>query len=399
MTEAHGYLKGLLSNLRILREKARLSEAELEERLSLGPGWIRRFEEGETTPSIGMLLAILHLTGATLADLLSGLPRSAGASQVEHQVFAEPRGEDLLVHFHYADFDASYLLGDATIAEFDSVMKRLRDGLARLSNADNATCEAIKTDAVATCFLKAVSTWPRANPSDLWWFIVYRAYCDPYNHPARFARLDFTQSWKRTGGWALEEILVRHYSPFLERHGVRLFIPDGATKKRIVSRLQLKGRVEADKIDVTLTGNHQGKERFFGVVHVKASFAERRTDDVPMSGSLARAGFTSPLWTMDCKSMPSATPANRGELGTPRGSRRSAKRKDIEDEGYFTGCFSYNKNTIETTRKKPPERRVYVCDFRDPDDAFSRFILKRWQDVLSPIGDKTPRVELLPIVD
>ena len=25
------------------------------------------------------------------------------------------------------------------------------------------------------------------------------------------------------------------------------------------------------------------------------------------------------------------------------------------------------------------ERRVYVCDFNNPDDAFSRFILTQWQ--------------------
>lgn len=66
MTEAHGYLKQLLANLKALREKAGLSEAALEEKLILGPGWVRRFEQGETIPSIDMLLAILHETGANL---------------------------------------------------------------------------------------------------------------------------------------------------------------------------------------------------------------------------------------------------------------------------------------------------------------------------------------------
>jgi len=27
----------------------------------------------------------------------------------------------------------------------------------------------------------------------------------------------------------------------------------------------------------------------------------------------------------------------------------------------------------------PAERRVHVCDFSNPDDAFSRFILERWR--------------------
>ena len=153
-------------------------------------------------------------------------------------------------------------------------------------------------------------------------------------------------------------------------------IADGTTKQRLVTRLDVGDRIEADKIDVVLTGGQD--ERFFGVVHVKASFAERRTDDVPMSTALTRAGYTSPLWTMDCKSMPATVPRNRGELGEAQG-RRSAKRRDIEDEGYFTGCFSYNRNTRPSVGNLAPERRVYTCKFKDPDDAFSRFILERWR--------------------
>ena len=377
MTRVDGYLKHLLRNLRVLRERAKLSPGELEERLILGPGWITRFEDGETVPSINMLLAILHETGASLSELLADLPDRPEAVETERLIFAEQVDSDIVIHFQYANFDATYMLENATVDEFEMVIKTLRDGLARLANVNNVDVEkAIKSDSVARAFLKAVEIWPEANPSDLWWFIIYRAYCDPFNHPAQFARLDFTQSWKRTGGWALEEVLVRHYRPFLRYHGVNLFIADGATKQALVAQLDVGDRLEADKIDVVLTGGEA--ERFFGVVHVKASFAERRTDDVPMSTALKRAGYTSPFWTMDCKSTPAARPTNRGELGGIRG-QRSAKRRDIEDEGYFTGCFSYNRNIRPSAGNLAPERRVYVCDFRNPDDAFSRFILERWQ--------------------
>lgn len=379
MTVAHGYLKQFLGKLRQLREKANLSESELEERLILGPGWIRRFEEGETIPSIDMLLAMLYQTGARLEDLLNGLPERPEAAEIERLIFAEREEKGIVIRFRYANFDASYVLQGATVEQFEEVIKTLRDGLALSAFADEAQSEAIKSDAVSDGFLKAVRVWPHANPSDLWWFVIYRAYCDPYNHPASFARLDFTQSWKRTGGWALEEILVRHYGPFLKQHGINLFIATVAKKREIVGGLKVGDRIEADKIDVVLTGDRKKGEKFFGVVHVKASFAERRTDDVPMSTALVRGGFTSPLWTMDCKSMPGVAPVNRGELGDADGGRRSAKRKDIEDEGYFTGCFSYNKNTIPSNGKIPAERRIYVCDFRNPDDEFSQFIVRRWR--------------------
>jgi len=219
MTEVDGYLKHLLCNLRTLRENAGLSTDDLEDRLILGPGWVTRFEAGKIVPSINMLLAILHETGSTLADLLEDLPPYLEAVEVERFIFAEQAGADIVIHFRYAKFDASYTLENATVNEFEAVTKTLRDGLARLAGIEVGLVEAIKTDSVARAFLKAVAVWPDANPSDLWWFVIYRAYCDPFNHPAQFARMDFTQSWKRTGGWALEEVLVRYYGPFLRRQG------------------------------------------------------------------------------------------------------------------------------------------------------------------------------------
>jgi len=377
MAEAQGYLKALLNSLRTLRQKARVTEKALEMRLILGPGWIRRFETGETVPSIDMLLAILHETKTNLADLVQALPEPE-ALAVERAISAEETGKDIIIHFRYAKYDAQYKLSDSTLAQFEAVITTLRNGLARIRSEDKEENETIKTEAVARAFLLAVRLWPKANPSDLWYFLIYRAYCDPYNHPARFARLDFAQSWKRTGGWALEVILARHYGPFLKKHDITLLVPDARTRQKVVASLDLTDRIEADKIDLVLFGRNSTVPVFFGVVHVKASFAERRTDDVPLSIALSKGGFTSPLWTMDCKSAPGVHPENRGELGQI-GTARSAKRKDIEDEGYFTGCFSYNRNTLPSPLSLPAERRVYVCDFSNPDDAFSRFIISRWQ--------------------
>ena len=372
------YLRSLLKRLRGLREQAGLSQADLEERLILGPGWVDRFEAGESVPTLDLLLSMLHAFGRNLSDLLEGTAGEVAGSGFERQIYAEKSGNDLVIHFKYADFDAKYVLPNATTDQFDCVIKTLRDGLARLVVSDSALTQAIKTDAVAAAFLAATRTWPHANPSDLWGFLISRAYCDPYNHPGQFARLEFAQSWKRTGGWALEEVLVRHYGPYLQGKGVRLYIASSEVKEGLLRSVKVRDRLEADKIDVVLTAETQAGEKLLGVVHVKASIAERRTDDVPMSRTLIKAGCLSPLWTMDCKSLPSEMPVNRGELGVPfrRGAdERSAKRKDIEKDGYFSACFSYNASTIPTADSRKTKARIHVCDFRNPDDAFSQFIL------------------------
>lgn len=380
----------LLTRLRELREKAGISPEELDARLILGPGWVRRFESGQTIPTVDVLIVLLSALGYNLSDLIADLALPAEeettTAAVERFLSAEETNSDMLVvHFRYADYDATYRLLGATIEEFEDVIRVLRDGLATLVSESTVDEGAIKTSAVAQTFLRAMELWPHANPSDIWWFLVSRAYHDPFNHPAHYARLDLGQSWKRTGGWALEDVLVRHYGPALAEKGVRIVIANTAERRHYISQLAVADRLEADKMDVLLLGDVDGEARCFGVVHVKASFAERRTDDVPMSKALVDAGYCSPLWTMDCKSTPGEEPVNRGELGAPMADgadKRSAKRKDIEDDGYFSACFSYNRRTRPTPPHQSARGRIYVCDFSDPaGDAFARFVINAWTRV------------------
>lgn len=211
-----------------------------------------------------------------------------------------------------------------------------------------------------------------------------------YNHPSEHSRLDFTQSWKRTGGWALERILQRHYGPALAAHNINLVIADVRRKAQLLSNINVGHRLEAAKIDVLLTVGSGAAEQLIGVVHVKASFAERRTDDVPMSQALVNAGYISPLWTMDCKSTPSVKPKNIGELGRVFSGHgkdaRSAKRKDIEDDRFFSACFSYNKNTEPTPASYRARASIVVCDFSNPNNAFTRFIVAERQRVRTALG-------------
>lgn len=367
----------VLARIKAAREDAELTWEDLDKELILGPGWVRRFESGESTPDLRILFVLMQKVGLTPAELFADIVvEEDAAPEIIRSFYAEEDGDDLIVHFTYNRHDARYTITDATVDEFEQVLETLRDGLAGLvaPSMEGAEENQIKTRAVATTFLKAVELWPEADPSDLWWFVVYRAYCDPFNHPAEYARLSVEQSWKRTSGWALEEIFVRHYRKALKEHGITIEIADGDRKGELSAKFEVDSRLEADKVDVFLSG--PGDE-VFGVVHVKASFAERRTDDVPMSQALIAAGYYSPLVTLDCKSKPSEEPVNKGELGDPT-ERMSAKRKDFEEDGYFSACFSYNSATIPTIDPEKAAAPVINCDFNDPDDDFVKHAVEAW---------------------
>ena len=228
--------------------------------------------------------------------------------------------------------------------------------------------------AVSHSFLRAVQIWPSANPSDLWTFLINRAYLDRGNHPATNRRLNLEQSWKRTSGWALEQVLVEHYGSFLLTHGIALKISNKSEKSRFLVTID-DTRIVPDKADVLILYVLRGSARLLGVVHVKSSIAERRTDDVPMSQALIDAGYLSVFWTMDAKSFPSQHPTNLGEFGEARAAEISDKRRDFEEHGHFSACFSYNKNTQPTLDTKKVIARIFVCDFTNPDDRFARFLI------------------------
>ncbi len=268
---------------------------------------------------------------------------------------------------------------NATRIQYDEILAMMRGGLAGKTS---------KTSAASQTLLAAVHICPDANPSDLWTFFINRAYCDRANHPAANAGLNLEQSWKRTSGWALEQVLVNHYSAFLENHGVTLRISDKDEKSYLLGAIE-DYRIVPDKADVLAIYGSQGSEQLLGVIHVKASIAERRTDDVPMSQALINAGYLSVFWTMDAKSFPSEGPVNRGEFGAID-EDISDKRWDFEEYGHFSGCFSYNSNTIPTPEETAASSRIFVCDFTNPGDQFARFLTDALQRRLARSGENSP---------
>lgn len=347
------------SNLRALRKARALTQEALGELAGLDRSYVGGVERGERNPALTAIARLAHALETSPSSLFAGIGEPPFGSSVE----AVEHGGQLILRFRYDQHDAEYPLDGARRTEYDDVLDVLKRGLA--SAASNA-------DAVADTFIRATALWPQANPSDLWTFVVNRIYCDYSNHPVANERLNLEQSWKRTSGWALERVVVRHYSQILERHGIALKIGNKPEKERLLGAIN-DSRIVPDKADILITHGDGPAEKLLGVVHVKASIAERRTDDVPMSQALVQAGYLSVFWTMDAKSFPSATPVNRGEFGEADG-QVSDKRRDFEDHGHFSACFSYNANTIPTADESAAAR-IFVCNFKDPADHFAQFLL------------------------
>ena len=354
-------LDPVFADLRKARMALNHTEEQLDRAMVLGPGWIEGIESGRIIPDLSLFVALCSHLQVTPSNILAQVASFESALSISRTISAVASKEGISVHFQYAEHSAEYAIPNATLSEFEEVILCLRDGL--------ADSKAQKADAVVRSYQKAVSLWPHVNPSDIWWFVIYRAFTDPYNHPASRYGGDYAQSWIRTSGWALERIFVENYAPKLAKHGIRIAIEAGEEKRSLVSQLKTKVPLNVDKADVILSLiNKDGTLTCFGVVHVKASFAERRTDDEPMSRLLIDSGYCTPLLTMDCKSSPSASPVNRGELASSSGDR-SDKRKDIEVSGVFSGCFSFNARTEETT-DVDASSKIYVCNFKPADDSF-----------------------------
>lgn len=378
----HPGLSLVLQRLGETRRARGIDADQLGRDLLLGPGWINAYESALAEPPLSLVIALSSVLEVSIDDLLEGIEFTEPSEIVKRDLRAQQEGDDLVLYFMFGSHESSYRISKATIDEFDQMLLILMEGLVAGE----------KSRAVANSFLYATRAWPNVNPSDLWYFIIPRAFQDRYNHPASAMDVDQAQSWKRTGGWALERVFLEHYNPKLSKHGLAIVNPPAPEKAAYFNEMGLGEHGIADKADLLLVGlQSEGRGKCFGVAHVKASFAERRTDDVPLSQALMERGFTSPLLTMDCKGTPGVQALNRGELGSawdgegdsdPRGQ----KRLDIERDGKFDNCYSFNLLTEPTSSDIQTVRKIQVCSFNDngDEDPFVEHMVERWLSFSGP---------------
>ena len=218
----------------------------------------------------------------------------------------------------------------------------------------------------AAAMKRAVELCPEANPADLWVHLIYHQYRN------RLKRND--QSWKRVSGDAFEHVIQLFYNPRLAPHNVsiRKGVPKDATTLGLVE--YGLGRSKTDLII-------EKKGRIIGVLHCKASIAERLTDDAPASVFLLKKGIWSGLATMDAKMFPPphGDGVVRGELGVT--TKDSDKRGYFEVAGQFSGCYSFNTRTNPSEGETPSGKRIHSLHFtEDQPDVLLRDILEAAED-------------------
>ena len=239
-------------------------------------------------------------------------------------------------------------------------------------------------DAIAAAFIDVLRRCPEANASDLWHHVIYRLYCQilPRHRPQ-----NPQQSWVRASGEALEQFVQEWYTPVLAPHNVEIkALISRDQKKKVLEEMGLGAEVGDSKLDVSLSLVMGGSGQIFGGVHIKASLAERVSDDVPASRAMMKKGLFSPLWTLDVKSFPPphGDLVNRGELGTQEGP--SEKRKYIEEHGDFDGGYSGNRRTVPSAGQTTSGKRIYRLNLSEQPDDFARVVLERaarWRSAAS----------------
>ena len=362
----------IINKLIEFRENGQATQTSLSSKLGKPQSYIAKIEGRDRRLDIIELFDILKALNVSpkqffraigwIPDTNIPVPIKANAEETDNGILLSMVAEDKLY---------KVALDSVKATDYLQVETKLSDLFAGLNQSGTSVKN---RDVIADALEIAFRLMPDLNPSDAYHHVVYRLYLrEHYRSKAE-------QSWVRAGGEGLALFIKNHYAPILGPSGI-LIVPlfdDRNRQVEVLKQMGIHGTVSNSKLDVALYGTSGGESVLFGGMHVKASLAERVSDDVHCSEAMMRQGFMSLLFTFDAKSFPppNGDLVNRGEFGTP--DEPSDKRQCIEKHGSFDACFSYNLRTIPTPHTTKTKSVIYTSRF-GAEDPLPAFIIDFWQ--------------------
>jgi len=368
----------IAERLKEIREEKGLSKDVLASKLGCSPDHVDRIENCLEPIDIVELNDWLNEIGCDITEFsrmvgLIKLDSNENNSRPPLPIYGKvkPHPKGVLQQLEWRRKIFEVLLEGITVNEYIETEKHITNIFSTL----NSKTQTLKNrEAICMALTYAIDKLPKLNPSDIYQHIIYRLYLREYT------RSQADRSWVRAGGEALELFVGNHYTPLLEATGIKIkALISGASKAKALKEMGLENEVGNSKLDVALYGSFKTGYVIFGGIHIKASLAERVSDDVPCSEAMMRKGVTSFLFTFDSKSFPPphGNLINRGELGSIQNP--SDKRNYIEVHGSFDACFSYNLRTHPSKDKTVSGKQIYVSSFEKDKDPLPGQIIKAWE--------------------
>ncbi len=354
------YLLQFGENVRRLRVRLGWSQEQLAAATGLHRTYIGSLERSERNVSLLNIIKLATALQVSLDELLQGIIPSASSVQYADIEAPVTDGSDsTLVRVRSSDAKlwVDVVVAGITTAQYQQIANSLLDGLARKEPAYHAVAQAMIT---------AVQLCPDVNPADLWVHLIYRTYREAGKS---------AQSWVRVGGQALEQVILDIYAPRLAEYGIVL--RKSTTTDALALKLREQG-VGSSKTVLILEGEDAGQKQIFGVIHCKASIAERLSDDAPASAALIAHGLWSAVVTMDAKMYPPphGNAIVRGELGNTKGGD---KRRYFEVAGQFSACHSFNQRTLPSPGETASGTRIHSLKLSEEQpDVLVRDIIQAW---------------------
>lgn len=383
------YVK-LIEHLAHIRTTKKITQAQLAETLKQEQSFVSKVENLDRRLDIielyDWLSALKYEHKSFFADIdwfveTADINRGLPALPVPKSVKETSRGA--LIQLAWQGQAKEILIEGLTAAGYLALEAHICEIYAQLNEKDTTLKN---REAIYQALSFAIESWPQVNPSDLYHHIVYRLYLREYT------KTQADRSWVRAGGEALELFIESHYAPILKPLGIGIrWLVKPADKIAALSQMGLTDLVGGSKLDIALYGKFGDREVVFAGIHLKASLAERVSDDVPCSEAMIKKGYSSYLVTLDAKSFPPPLGdlVNRGELGTI--ANASDKRKYIEMHGSFSACYSYNLRSVPSGETTISGKKIYTSTFDIKKDPLPGHIEKAWQTYR--LGLKGPGTE------